>query len=131
MPHLRSAALPRLNMSPLWDELRLDGVRVHGIRPRSRCWRALEMLMRKAPRPVTTEELYAICANERTLDQKGAVYNVIRRLRAALEEARPVGGPILQKSRVCGWHLLARCEVTDANSSAREPATINPEFTLV
>jgi hypothetical protein len=88
MTRIRRAAWPRLTMSPAWDELRLNGQLVHGVRPRSRGWWALEALMRKAPLPVTTEELFGVCAETETPDPKAAVRNVLQRLRVALQRLR-------------------------------------------
>lgn len=128
MDRIRRAALPRLEMSPQWDELRLNGRLVHSVRPRSRCWHALEALMRKAPLPVATEELFGICVTANTADPKGAVHNVVHRLRASLE--RGCGFPTLVTCPHGGWRLLAHCKVLESGAPLAGSASSNTELAL-
>lgn len=127
MARIRRAALPRLEMSPRWDELRLDGALVYGVRPRSRYWHVLEALMRKAPLPVTTEELFSICATTDTADPKGAVHNAVHRLRVSLE--RSCGVRLVTCPRG-GWRILAYCNVIESGRPLARPASSNSELTL-
>lgn len=117
------AAQPRLLMNSFWDELTLDGARVYGVRPRSRCWSVLEFLMRRAPRAVSTEELYSICARPDARDPKNAVHNVIRRLREALVRGHSCGGLVIETCETGGWQVVLPCEVT-----RKAPNNVPSEF---
>ena len=129
MPRLHRAALPRLTMNPARDELGLDGLPHYCVRPRSRSWRVLEALMRKAPRAVTTADLFDLCGDETTTDPKAAVYNVISRLRKALDRDRREGFDLLETCRLGGWRLVARCDVleTSSRNDERLPSLDQPQ----
>lgn len=118
----RRAAPPRLLMNSLWNELTLDGARLDGVRARSRSWHVLELLMRRAPAPVSVQELFAICACPDTRDPKNAVHNVIRRLREALVRGHSLGGLLIQTCERGGWRVALECEVTTPSSSNVTPS---------
>ena len=110
-------ALPHLTIHSLWGSLELDGRMLNGIRPQSRPWRLLEVLARTAPQPVTADVLFSICAAPDAKDLKGAVHNVVRRLREALHAAWPGTDGLIERCDGGGWRLAANATVLEAHRS--------------
>jgi DNA-binding winged helix-turn-helix (wHTH) protein len=125
------AALPYLTMNEAWGELKLNGQLLPGIRPRSRVWRLMKIIMVRAPEAVSVDELFAVCTTADTADPKGAVHDGIRRLREALARGAHGADALIQTCDGGGWRLLARPSVltaapateTTSQSGAHAPLT--------
>lgn len=89
------------------------GAELVGISPCTRCWRAIEVLARNGARPTTVEEMFDLCAGADSADPKGAVHDVIRRLRQALGRALPGGAALLETCPGGGWRFKVVCAVMD------------------
>jgi DNA-binding response OmpR family regulator len=110
-------ALPHLTMHSLWGTPELDGRVLNAIRPQSRTWRLLEVLARTAPERVAPEALFSVCAAPGTKDVKGAVYNVVRRLREALHATWPGSGELIVRCDGGGWRLAANATVLEPRAA--------------
>jgi DNA-binding response OmpR family regulator len=121
MKRTSRGALPHLTIYSLWGSLELDGRILNGIRPQSRTWRLLEALARNAPRSVTTDALFSICAAPDAKDLKGAVHNVVRRLREALRATWPGMDELVERCDGGGWRLAANATVLEPHRSLDRP----------